>query len=151
MTAEVLVQLGQAGTLLIGTLGIGVALRNQHRQLNAQMFVEFSRRFDDLLRLFPTEAWLANRNPGQPLPPASQELTDCTLYCVQFISDVYYLHKGGYISRQLWLLWEREIKRTLRGPLFQREWERVASEFSHDCAFLQYINALTNRKRLCAA
>jgi hypothetical protein len=151
MTAEVLVQLGQAGTLLIGTLGIGVALRNQRRQLNAQMFVEFSRRFDDLLRLFPTEAWLANRNPGQPLPPASQELTDCTLYCVQFISDVYYLHKGGYISRQLWLLWEREIKRTLRGPLFQREWEQVASEFSHDPAFIQYINTLANRKRLCAA
>jgi hypothetical protein len=151
MTAEILVQLGQVGTLLIGTLGIGVALRNQRRQLNAQMFIEFSRRFDDLLRLFPTEAWLANRNPGQPLPPASQELTDCTLYCVQFIADVYYLHKGGYVSRQLWLLWEREIKRTLRGPLFEREWERVASEFSHDIAFIQYINTLSNRKRLYAA
>ena len=151
MTAEVLVQLGQAGTLLIGTLGIGVALRNQRRQLNAQMFIEYSRRFEDLLRLFPTEAWLANRNPGQPLPPPSQELTDCTLYCIQFIADVYYLHKGGFISRNLWLLWEREIKRTLRGPLFAREWEKVAPEFSHDCAFIQYINTLTNRKRLYAA
>ena len=46
------------------------------------------------------------------------------------------------------LLWEREIKRTLRGPLFEREWERVASEFSHDRGFIQYINTLTNRKRL---
>jgi hypothetical protein len=151
MTAEVLVQLGQVGTLLIGTLGIGVALRNQRRQLNAQMFIEFSRRFEDLLRLFPTEAWLANRNPGQPLPPPSQELTDCTLYCIQFIADVYYLHKGGYVSRHLWLLWEREIKRTLRGPLFVREWEKVAPEFSHDSDFIQYINTLTNRKRLYAA
>ena len=148
MTAEVLVQLGQAGTLLIGTMGIGVALRNQRRQLNAQMFIEFSRRFEDLLRLFPTEAWLANRNPGQPLPPPSQELTDCTLYCIQFIADVYYLHKGGYISRHLWLLGEREFSRTLRGPLFQREWDRLAPEFSHDPAFLQYINMLTKYKPL---
>ena len=146
MTAEVLVQLGQAGTLLIGTLGIGVALRNQRRQLNAQMFIEFSRRFEDLLRLFPTEAWLANRNPGQPLPPPSQELTDCTLYCIQFIADVYYLHKGGYISTNLWLLWEREFKRTLRGPIFAREWGKVALEFSHDRAFIQYINTLTYYK-----
>src|SRR4029077_4280615 len=112
MTPNNWLSLGQVGTLLIGTLGIGVALRNQRRQLNAQMFIEFSRRFDDLLRLFPTEAWLAIRNPAQPLPPTSQELTDCTLYCIQFISDVYYLHKGGYVSRNLWLLWEREIKRT---------------------------------------
>jgi hypothetical protein len=151
MTAEILVQLGQVGTLLIGTLGIGVALRNQRRQLNAQMFIEFSRRFEDLLRLFPTEAWLANRNPGQPLPPPSQELTDCTLYCIQFIADVYYLHKGGYISKQLWLIWEREIKRTLRGPLFEREWEGVSPEFSHDPSFIQYINTLTNRKGLYPA
>ena len=148
MTAEVLVQLGQAGTLLLGTLGIGVALRNQRQQLNAQMFIEFSRRFEDLLRLSPTQAWLANRNPGQPLPPPSQELTDCTLYCIQFIADAYYLHKGGYISRHLWLLWEREIKRTLRGPLFAREWGSVAPEFSHDRGFMQYINTLTDRKRL---
>jgi hypothetical protein len=151
MTAEILVQLGQVGTLLIGTLGIGVALRNQRRQLNAQMFIEFSRRFEELLRLFPTEAWLANRNPGQPLPPPSQELTDCTLYCFQFIADVYYLHKGGYVSRQLWLIWEREIKRTLRGPLFEREWGTLAPEFSHDHGFIQYIDGLTHGKRLYAA
>ena len=61
---------------MIGSVGIGVALLNQRRQLNAQMFIEFSKRFEDLLRLFPTEAWLANRNPAQALPPASKEVTD---------------------------------------------------------------------------
>jgi hypothetical protein len=74
-------------------------------------------------------------------------LTDCTLYCIQFFADVYYLHKGGYISRHLWLLSEREIKRSLRGRVFEREWERVVLEFSHDLAFIQYINTLTNRER----
>src|SRR5580692_12830658 len=108
-----LVELGQIGTLVIGSVGICVALINQRRQLNAQMFIEFSGRFQDLLRLFPTEAWLANRNPSQPMPPSSQELTDCTLYCIQFIADAYYLHKGAYISKQIWRLWEREIQRTL--------------------------------------
>src|SRR5580700_5947858 len=103
MPADILVHLGEVGTLTVGCVGIGVALRNQRRQLNAQMFIEFSRRFEELLRLFPTEAWLANRNPGQLLPPPSQELTDCTLYCIQFVADGYYLHKGGYIARHLWL------------------------------------------------
>lgn len=147
MTPVTLVQLGQIGTLLIGSLGIGVALLNQRRQLDAQMFIEFSRRFDDLLRLFPTEAWLANRSPGQPLPPSSQELTDCTLYCIQFVSEVYSLRRAGYISVHLWHLWEPAINRTLSGPLFQREWGKVAAEFSHDSEFLQYINHLTKGKR----
>jgi len=150
MQADIWVQLGQLGTLVIGSVGICVALVNQRRQLNAQMFIEFSGRFQELLRLFPTEAWLANRNPSQPLPPRSQELTDCTLYCIQFIADVYQLHKTGYISKRLWMLWEREIKQTLTGPVVQREWERVSVEFAHNDDFLKYINTLM-RSRPAAA
>ncbi len=147
MQPEIFVQLGQLGTLVIGSAAICVALLNQHRQLNAQMFIEFSGRFQELLRLFPTEAWLANRNPSQTLPPPSQELTDCTLYCMQFIADVYHLHKNRYISKRLWMLWEREIKRTLTGPVLQREWERVWIEFAHDSDFLKYIDKLMRGSR----
>jgi hypothetical protein len=103
------------------------------------MFIEFSKRFDELLRLFPTEAWLANRKSTQELPPPSQEITDCTLYCVQFVANVYRLHKAGYISARLWRLWEPEIKRTLKGPVFMREWHAIAVEFSHNKDFLDYI------------
>jgi len=147
MRPDILMPLGQMGTLLIGSLGIGVALLNQRRQLNAQMFIEFSRRFEDLLRLFPTEAWLANRNPAQPLPPASQEITDCTLYCVQFIADVYYLRRGGYIPKSLWVLWEREITRTLSGRVFAREWTKIQAEFSHNPEFLRFLSTLSHRRR----
>jgi hypothetical protein len=145
--ADVLVQLGQVGTLVIGSLGIWVAMLNQRRQLNAQMFIEVSGRFQELLRLFPTAAWLANRTRSHPLPPPSQEVTDCTLYCLQLIADVYHLHQGGYVSKHLWLLWEREIKHTLAGPIFQREWEGLAAEFTHNPDFVQYLNPLLANKR----
>ena len=134
-----IVDLSQLSAFFIGGIGIGVALVNQRRQLNAQMFIEFSKRFEELLRLFPTEAWLANRRPNQELPPSSKEITECTLYCLQFVADVYHLHKAGYISKALWRLWEREITRTLKGPLFVREWSAVAAEFSHDKDFLNYM------------
>src|SRR5258708_29631564 len=104
MSASLWVQIGQAGTLVLGSLYIWVALLNQRRQLNAQMFIEFSGRFQELLRLFPTEAWLANRNPSLPLPPSSREVTDCTLYCIQFLSDTYHLNRVGYIPKHLWVL-----------------------------------------------
>ena len=74
--SDILVQLGQVGTLILGSLGVWVVMFNQRRQLNAQMFVEMSRRLQYLFRMFPTEAWLANRNPSAPLPPPSQEIPD---------------------------------------------------------------------------
>ncbi len=93
MAADTLVRLGQLGTLVLGSVGVFVALLNQRQQLNAQMFIEFSRRFQELLRLFPTEAWLANHNPSQPIPPSSQELTDCTLFTR---ADTFRRIFGGY-------------------------------------------------------
>lgn len=115
--------------------------------MNVQMFIEFSGRFQNLLRLFPTEAWFANLNPTRPLPPPSQELTDCTLYCVQFVNDAYNLHKVGYLSKRLWRLWECEIRHTLSGPVFRREWDNISAEFAHNPDFVDYINALMNPPR----
>jgi hypothetical protein len=142
LSRELFVQLCQVGTLLLGCLGVWIAMFNQRQQLNAQMFIEVSGRFQELLRLFPTEAWLANRNPNQPLPPHSREITDCTLYCFQLIADVYHVHQGGYISKKLWEAWEREIKHILDGRIFRREWEVLAVEFAHNEDFLGYINGL---------
>jgi hypothetical protein len=139
---EFLVQWSQVGTLVLGSLGIWIAMINQRRQLNAQMFITISGRFQELLRLFPTEAWLANRNASQPVPPRSQEITDCTLYCLQLVADVYHLRQGRYISNTLWYAWEREIKHILAGRIFQREWQWLAVEFSHNAHFLKYINEL---------
>jgi hypothetical protein len=143
---DIFVQLGQVGTLILGSLGVWVAMFNQRRQLHAQMFIEISRRFQDLLRMFPTEAWLANRNPSAPLPPSSQEITDCTLYCIQLIAEVYHLRQGGYISARLWSAWEREIRHILGGPVFRREWKTVGVEFSHSEKFREYIDKMMRTK-----
>src|SRR5271156_4708988 len=115
LPTDVLVQCSQVGTLILGSLGVWVALQNQQRQLNAQMFITISGRFQELLRLFPTEAWLANRNAAQPFPPRSQEITDCTLYCLQLIADVYHLRQTRFISHKLWKAWEQEIRHIVEG------------------------------------
>ena len=50
---------------------------NKLHGLNAQVF-EFQKRFQELLRLFPTETWLADRDLFKPYAAVRQELSDCT-------------------------------------------------------------------------
>jgi hypothetical protein len=139
MIIDVLTNLGGAGTIAVGSLGIYVALRNQHRQVNAQMLIEFSKRFQELVRLFPKDAWFANRNPSRPMPAPSQELTDRTRDAMQLIADVYHLRRIGYISKRVWNLWERQIRQTVAGPIFQREWQGISAEFAYSRDFVRYI------------
>ena len=140
MFADHVAGLASGGTIAIGAVGILVALRNQHRQLNAQMYVEFSGRFQQLLRSFPTEALLANADPSHPMPAPSREVTEYTLYAFQFASDIYYLHQCGYLSANLWKLWDRAIKKTLSGRVFRREWETLSADFIYSPHFVEYIN-----------
>jgi len=57
MFANLLAGLASGGTIAIGAVRI-LALRNQHRQLNAKTYIESSGRFQELLRSFPTELGL---------------------------------------------------------------------------------------------
>jgi hypothetical protein len=53
VSADVWVQLGEAGTLVIVPVRIGVAVLSDRRQLKRQVFIKFSGRFQRPLGLFP--------------------------------------------------------------------------------------------------
>jgi hypothetical protein len=140
MTTDTFLQVAQLGTILIGSLGIAVAMRSHRRQLNAQMFIEFSSRFQHVVRLLPAEAWIADGH--RPIPPPSPELTTHCLQLFHLVANLYHLHKQGYISRDLWRPAQLGIKRILEHQLFQREWFSVEPAFSHVPEYCRYVRRL---------
>ena len=56
----------------------------------------------------------------------------------------------GRARSDLWLLWEREIKHALTGPVFRREWEGISAEFANNRDFFRYISTLIHSKRQIA-
>jgi len=147
LSVDFLVQVSQEGTLVLGSLGVWVAMINQRRQLNAQVFIEMLGRFQELLRLFPTEAWLANLNPTQPLPPRSREITDCTLYCIQLIADANVSAPGTiYFHQNLECLGARNQTHFQGTNLSTRVGRAERWNFPMT-RVLHYINALTAPKQ----
>jgi len=142
MTSETFIQLVQLSTILIGFLGVGVTLRSHRRQLHAQMFIEFSSRFHYILRALPAQTWVAEASGDGEIPPRSDELTKSCLQCFHIIADLHHLHKGGYISPDLWKPWQRGIKRTMQGPLLKREWLAVEAAFDHHPELCRYMREL---------
>jgi len=68
------------------------------------------------------------------------------MYSLQFVADIHNLRTAGYLSNRLWRLWEREIRDTLSGRVFRREWDKLSPEFAYNEDFVEYINALMNSK-----
>jgi len=142
MNSETFLQAAQLGTIVVGFLGVAVTLRSHRRQMHAQMFIEFSSRFHEVLRAMPAHIWAGHGDEEAKIPARSEELTRSCMQCFHLVAALYFLHKGGYISRDLWKPWQSGIRRTMQGPLLQREWFALEGAFNHTPEFSRYMHGM---------
>ena len=109
--------------------------------MNAQMFLEYTKRYEQILSGFPDDARRTRMDSDGNLPNENEELTLAVLRYFNLCSEEFYLYKNGYLSRKVWDIWEAELKRTLRSPLFSREWGTLRDEFQTYRAFQDYVDA----------
>jgi len=146
--------LGQIGTIAAAVFA-GWALwqnsRNNRKQTNIQAFLAYTERFERVMEAFPAEACQARFDLEQTLPLESEDLTGAVLRYLNLTSEEFYLWKRGYLDTQVWQIWEREIQRMLRSPLFRREWPKLVTEFTSFQEFIDYIRNVQRRGRDAAA
>jgi hypothetical protein len=136
---ELLMLLATIVTALGGVGFVVVMVQTYKGQMNAQVFSDLNQRYDEIAKDFPKEAWQARFNLDTVMPPASPELTLCALRYLNLTSEEFYLYKKKYVRREVWQMWEGEILRTLRSPLFRREWKSLSSEFVSYPEFTRYV------------
>jgi len=120
--------------------GVIWGVKSYRDQMNAQLFLEFTKRFEEVMQSFPKSAWSARLNiEGKP-PAKSKALSLSVLRYLNLCSEEYYLYKKGWLHREIWKIWESELIRTLQTPLFIREWKTLAGEFESYPKFKEYVD-----------
>ncbi|MGH7256480.1 MAG: hypothetical protein ACREI3_11960 [Nitrospirales bacterium] len=112
------------------------------RQTNAQVFMEYSRRYEQIMSTFPQESRTTRfRFEGEP-PQESDALSFAVLRYLNLCSEEYYLWKRNYLATEIWRIWEAELARTLKSPLIRREWKKLKEEFQAFPEFLAYVESV---------
>jgi hypothetical protein len=109
------------------------------RQMNAQLFVEYTKRYEEVMRSYPEGVRKLRLDSGAEPPPESEELSSAILRYLNLCSEEFYLWKRGYLAGDIWRIWEGELKRTLSSPLYRRGWRKLASEFESYREFADYV------------
>jgi hypothetical protein len=138
-TYELLILLATVVSAIGGVAFVWVVLQTYKGQMNAQMFVDCNNRYDQIIASLPADAWGARFELDTALPAPSMELTLCVLRYLNLSSEEFYLYRGGYLRRDVWVMWEGELTRTLRSPLLVREWQTLKSEFISYPEFARYV------------
>ena len=88
------------GTLIatvIAAVGLIVGIRVYRRQMNAQVFIEYTKRYEKVLSSFPEVAQKVRFDlTGEP-PAPNEEITKAVLRYLNLCSEEFYLYKQGYL------------------------------------------------------
>ena len=136
------VQLATIASILVAALSLLFAVWVYRRQMNAQLFLEYTRRYEQIMESLPPEERSARLDTTGDPPPESTAVTTAALRYLNLCSEEFYLWRRGYLAGDIWRIWEAEMERTLRSPLLQREWSKLRSEFSSYSDFARYVDSI---------
>jgi hypothetical protein len=138
MSPEIIAQIGTIISIIIGIIAFVWGVRSYNQQMNTQVFLTYTQRFDQIMDSFPKDAWVMRLDLDR-LPDSSPELSRSVLKYLNLCAEEYYLLQKKLLAKDVWQIWEDELKRTLQSPLFKREWKELAKEFEAYPEFRQYL------------
>ena len=142
---EIAIRAATLVSVIVGIITLWIGVSRFKRQMNAQVFIEYTKRFDQIVSAFPAGAWCARRNAVSELPPPDPALKTACLRYLNLCAEELYLRSQRYLTDRVWRIWELELERTLRSSLFVREWVALRSEFDAYPEFQRYVDTAMRR------
>lgn len=134
---EIILRLMTTGGVFVGMVAVYVGMRNNTRQLNAQIFLSFSDRLQTIRNMLRTELlpiWTAEIAPEE-----RARILPGLLQVLHLILELYELRQQGYVPARMWAVWSRSIDRFLRTPIVRSLHDEIHFEFDGHDAFIAWI------------
>ena len=114
-----LANLSTAIGILIGAVSIFIGMLMYKKQVNTQIFLEYTKRYDQLMEDWDESLRDSRLNMWDEDPPESYEIRRQALRYLNLCSEEYYLCHENLLYRKTWNIWEDELIKTMRSPLFK--------------------------------
>jgi hypothetical protein len=141
MSIDIIIKFATLVSISFGIIAFFRGIVTYNRQMNAQVFLQYAKRFDEIMNSFPKNARLGIFDTEKALPKPNAELTICVLRYLNLCSEEFYLCENKYLSKGVWDIWADEMVRTLRTRLFRREWAKLINEFDSYPKFQSFVKA----------
>lgn len=130
-------------SVMMGALGLVVAVLIHRAQVKTQVFLALSTRYDELLTNSSADLWMSFPRCAA-LPERTDELIISMMRFCTLVSLTYFLFLERRIPKRMWELMLRSAERRFRSPLFMREWEHIRSEFESFPEFVALVRSVHN-------
>jgi hypothetical protein len=109
----------------IAAIATYITVRNNNRQLGAQIFLAYS----DRVRAIRQSAALSTHD------------LEVTLNATFVIFELYELRRRGLVSSAIWSIWDRDIGDLLRTDNFKNQWKTLSVRLRNHVHFVGWVDA----------
>lgn len=109
-------------------------------QMNSQLFMEFTKRYNEIMESYPAYARSSRLDSQGPPPKESEELSLSVLRYLNLCGEEYYMYTKELLDERLWRIWRDELNLSLQSPLVVREWKKLKREFDTYKEFQVYVD-----------
>jgi hypothetical protein len=125
MMLEHLVNYVTLGSVCVAALAAYIAVRNNSRQLGAQIFLSYSNRVREI-----RESIALNTDSFEAHVAATF-----------LIFELFELKQRGYVESRIWTIWDQDIGELLRRDAFRAHWPRIRPRLQHHSHFVTWVGA----------
>ncbi|KUR79012.1 hypothetical protein AQZ49_06240 [Novosphingobium sp. FSW06-99] len=127
------------GSVFVGASAVYAAVHNHNRQLNAQIFLNYSDRLQVIRRSMRSDLMLTRQTATPDDQP--QDIPVGALETLHLIFELFELKDQGYVTQKTWTVWSRDINRFLASPIIQLGRDQIAQEFDGHTHFMDWIDS----------
>ncbi|MGI8772190.1 MAG: hypothetical protein ACR2JE_12220 [Acidobacteriaceae bacterium] len=131
-------------SLVVGGLGLVVAVVAHRTQVKTQIFLALYAHYDELLKNSSAQLWLSVP-PGAELPERTEDVVISMMRFCTLVSLTYLMFREHRIPKRMWELMLRSAERRFRSPLSVREWAHLREEFE---PFPEFVSLVTSVHRM---
>lgn len=113
------------------------------RQARLQNFLEYTRRFDEVMCRFPPE--YRGEWQSRSFDPADAATRAAVVAYLNLCAEEHHLMRLGLLDRAVWRMWELEIIAALTSPYMRVAWRSVCGEFKSSPEFYAWVEELHAR------
>jgi hypothetical protein len=125
MSFDHLLKFVEFGSLAIAAAAVYITVRNNTRQLNAQIFLAYSNRVQAIRGM--TANNVVNREDAAAI--------------LFLIFEFYELKRRGFVASAIWSIWDHDMSDLLCSESFQTQWREIRPRFKNHPHFLRWVDS----------
>jgi hypothetical protein len=144
---QVLVGCGTIISLIVAIFSLWFASRSFRQQMNAQVYLAYTDRFEKLASDSPSEFRLSYlKTTIDDIPSAEKSrVLACLIRYLNLCSEERHLLQTGYLAPSVWKSWERDLEETIRTKLYRSAWPHLRSEYRSYPEFIEFVEGIQRR------